>query len=150
MYFLTLTLLSWLTPPPLAWPCLSIPKRTSWSSTPECPVGFPGLQKPTPKPMDGDCEAANKKALLPHLKPGAETHFIPVLLNPFFLLFSFLPWLCPNCFLPIARYTNSDRKHEPKATPGTGQPCGSLQASPGHEAVILFMGTNGAWMVWQS
>lgn len=98
-------------------------------------------------------EAGDKKGLLPHLKPGAVTHFLPELLNPFSLFspsslksgsvqIASCPW--PGAQTPDR---DRDREHEPKNTPGTLQPCGSLQARPGHEAVILFMGTHGAWML---
>lgn len=82
MYYLTSIPLSW----PF-WPHHLLLGH-AWASQreypdPGCPVGLPGLQNPMSKPRDGGCAEGGKKALLPHLKPGAVTHFAPVLLNPF-------------------------------------------------------------------
>jgi len=89
------------------------------------------------------------------LKPRAVTYFISVLLNIFFLfspssltvVVSELPPTHSWVHEPLSHAKDRARECEPKATPGTVQPCGSRQASPVHEAVILFMGTHGVWML---
>ena len=86
------------------------------------------------------------------LKPRAVAYFIPVLLNPFFLFspssFRMAVSKLPPTHSPVhealSHAGDRVREHEPNTTPGMVQPCGSLQASPVHEAVILFMGTHGA------
>lgn len=89
------------------------------------------------------------------LKPRGVAHFIPILLNPYFLYSpSSLrgavrkpPPTHGRVHEPLGHTGDRAREHQPKYPPGMVQPWGSLQASPVHKAMILFMGTHGAWML---
>lgn len=81
-------------------------------------------RSPCPNPwVVAVAEAGNKKGLLPHLKPAAMTHFISVFLSP---LFSFQlqsgSVQIASCPWPGAQTPDRDREHEPRNTPGAGQP----------------------------
>lgn len=88
MYFLTSTPLSW----PF-WPqhlllghAWTFRREHPDPSPPDAHWGSLGSRSPCPSPwMVAVAEAGDKKGLLPHLKPGAVTHFLPELLNPFSL-----------------------------------------------------------------
>lgn len=139
--FLTSTplFLALLTTASLAWPCLSIPKipdPAQWDSL--------SSRSPFPNPwMVTVAEAANKKGLLPRLKPGAVTHFTPVLLNPFPLFSPSSLGVAESKLLPA-----HGQVHKPLTGTGTesmSQKAPQEQASRGHEAVILFKGTHGCF-----
>lgn len=140
-----------------AQPCMSTGKRKPWSSPSRCPSGPRGLQGACPSPwMAAVAEADFKEGLLPHREAKSGGLHYTCIAKAFFFLFSpsslrvaaskLLP-THSRVHEPLSRAGDGAREHEPKNTPGTVQLCGSLQASPVHEAMILFMGTRGAWIV---
>lgn len=106
--------------------------------------------------MAAVAEADFKEGLLPHREAKSGGIHYTCIAKAFFFLFSpsslrvaaskLLP-THSRVHEPLSRAGDGAREHEPKNTPGTVQLCGSLQASPVHEAMILFMGTRGAWIV---
>lgn len=108
-----------------------------------------GLQEPVPR--DGGCGwswfqegTAPSPWSQPRVVHTLYMHFLP----------SASEWLCPNCLLPIAGCMNlwamlgvKSESTSQKTLQGWWQPCGSLWASPVHEAMILFMGTHGVWIL---
>lgn len=152
IYFLTST--------PLSWPCWPhhLLLDHAWEFQRECPDPAPlgahwdsqDSRSPCPSPW---MVAVAEEGPAPSPVARSSGTLYICIAKPFSPLFSFQPQSgcvqTASCPWPGAQTPDRDRdrKHEPKIIPGTTQPCGSLQASPGHEAVILFLGTQGAWML---
>lgn len=115
-----------------------------------------GSRKLCPSPRvvavaEGDFE----KGLLPHPETKRGGTLYTYIAKPFFSIYSSslrvavckLPPTHSRVHEPLGHTRDKAREHQPKYTPGTVQPWGSLQASPVHKAMILFMGTHGAWML---
>lgn len=105
---LNTSFLTILTTPPLAWPCLSIAKRTSWSSSSGHPVGLPGLAHAQTHGWWLWLKLLTRRNCSLTWRQE-QWHILYLYFYALFLSF-LLPaseWLCPNCFLPMARCTNS-------------------------------------------
>lgn len=101
--------------------------------------------------MTAVAEADFGKGLLPHPEGKKGVIHYTCIAKPFFLfspsslrvVVSKLPHAHSQGHEPLSQKWGQSQRAQAKNVPGMVQPCWSLQASPVHEATILFMGTHG-------